>query len=221
MSDDGFPRVEAGTHTRSLRFSIPRIKFSPETLAAYEEGAGVSHASILERLYEIEPPEGPNAKQIRQKLESVAQGMLFYLANLWRERSRVGAVQPPLSHSMITHWRRKYPFFDDTCADFEEEMSDIAEDELFARAVVGVDCPVVVNGQVEWVVKKSDDLLKYYLTHNRPKRYSQKTEATVRQKTELSGPNGGPISLIDRTQLKGLSDGELAAMEEMLLKGVG
>lgn len=228
-SAENFPQVVDGTRRRSLRFVVPRISFGPDTLAAYEATAGVSYGDILENVLIVDRPEmspediGSLMKSIKKTDRAVttAQGMLFYLANLETKKSRIDAVQPPLSHSMVTHWRIKYEFFDATVNDFEEEMSDIAEQELYNRAVYGSDSPMVINGNVEYVVKKSDDLLKYFLTHNRPKRYSQRSEAIVKQTTEVSGPGGGPVSLsVDRKYLKNISDDELAALEELLSKGM-
>lgn len=230
MATDDFPHVMDRGRRRSLRFAVPKISFGPDTLASYEATAGVSYVELLEHVLAVdlpeETPEGIHAlvKSIKKtdKAVATAQGMLFYLANLETAKSRVDAIQPPLSSSMVTHWRMKYEFFDATVNDFEEEMSDIAEQELYNRAVHGSDSPMVVNGNVEYVVKKSDDLLKYYLTHNRPKRYSQKTESVVKQKTELSGPDGGPVAMIvDRTALKNMSDEDLAKLEELLSKSVG
>lgn len=210
-----FPRVVGDGYSRSLRFTTPKISFAPDTIAFHEERAGVPYLLILEHVV-----EGSDERQPKRVSESTAQGMLFYLSNLWGNRSKIGAIQPPINSSMVTYWRRRYAFFDDTCADFEEELADGAEQELYERAVLGQAQPVVINGAVEYIDKKSDDLLKYFLTHNRPKRYSQKTESKVTQKTELSGPNGGPLAVVDRSSLRGLSDEELAKLEQLLSKGV-
>lgn len=230
MADQDFPGVVVNGRRRSLWFAPPKISFGPDTLAAFEEKAGAPYLEILEAVLHVDNPEvepGDIGALMKSKkkagdAESTAQGMLFYLANLITTRSRAEAVQAPLTSSMVTHWRKKYEFFDATVNDFEEEMADIAEQELYNRAVHGVDSPMVVNGNIEYVVKKSDDLLKYFLTHNRPKRYSQKTESIVKQKTELSGPDGGPVEMtVDRAALKNMSDEDLLKLEELLTKGVG
>lgn len=232
MEEGNFPGVIGQGVRRSLRFAVPKINFSPDTLAVYEEQAGVPYLSVLEqvRAQDEASIDGSDAAEVQKaikalrasrKSESTAQGMLFYLANLWQKRSRVGAIQPPVSSSMVTWWRRAYPFFDETVADFEEELSDAAEDELYQRAVLGVDQEVIVNGQREFLNKKSDDLLKYYLTHNRPKRYSQRSESVVKQKTEMTGAGGGPLVVAELSSLRGLTDDELGKMEELLKKGLG
>ena len=217
------PHVLRNGKRVSLRFALPKIAFSEATIAAYEEQCSISYLMVLEQVLNVDNiPEGETAaekalaKKKMERAESTAQGMLFYLANLWSSRSRVGAVRPPINSSMVTWWRRNYPFFDETVADFEEELSDAAEEELYSRAVLGVETPLVINGAVEYVTKKSDDLLKYFLTHNRPKRYSQKIETKVEQKTELSG---GVRLGVDRSSLAHLSDEELDALEALLLKG--
>jgi len=218
-----FPKVKDGNRSYSLRFSLPSLKFGKDTIAAYEAECGVPYLSLLEAvLTQDNPGEASDIQdlikknKICTKAESAAQGMLFYLYRLYTTRSRVGAVTPPINTSMVVWWRKKYEFFDELVNEFEHEMCDAAEDELYLRAVVGTETPVVVNGQVEYVIKKSDDLLKFYLTHNKPKRYSQKTE--VKSSVNVDANIKADVTL-GRSAFAHLSDEELAAMEEMLNRG--
>lgn len=218
-----FPRVVTDGRSLPLRFSLPAIKFGPDTIVAYEQGCGIPYLEILSAVLEIDEPNHEDGSKslserlkqgrVNKKAESTAQGMLFYLYNLFSLRSRIGAIQPPINSSMVVWWRKKYPFFDDTVNEFEHELCDAAEDELYQRAVLGTDAPVVVNGQIEYVTKKSDDLLKFYLTHNRPRRYSQKTE--VKASVDMEANVKAAITL-DRSAFAHMSDDELAAMEEAL-----
>ena len=213
MSKD-FPKLDDGDRRISLRFSLPKISFGAETIRAYEESVGIPYLSILENVLAAEGLSVEPGRSVPIKYTSTAQGMLFYLAKLWETRSHAQATQAPINSSMVVHWRRRYPFFDETVFDFESEMADSAEEELYSRAVLGADSPVVVNGAIQYVTKKSDDLLKFYLTHNRPKRYGVKSEVTAKVDANVKAD-----VTLGRGAFAHLSDNELAAIEEMLNRG--
>ncbi len=71
----------------------------------------------------------------------------------------------------------------------QEEAAQVLEDEAVRRAYEGNLEPVFYEGEVaEYVLKYSDALLMFLLRGLRAKRYNT-------QRTELSGPDSGPIPL--------------------------
>ncbi len=68
---------------------------------------------------------------------------------------------------------------------------DIAEGELYRRAVTGIKKPATIAGQRELLTEYSDTLLIFLLKSHRPGIYRE----TLRQ--EHSGPGGGPIPIAE------------------------
>lgn len=80
------------------------------------------------------------------------------------------------------------PGFHEMALDMLEEWADNLEQEAIRRAVEGVDEPVFHQGEVVGFVKKySDNLLGKLLTGRRPEIFGNKTEVT--------GANGGPLTI--------------------------
>lgn len=78
-----------------------------------------------------------------------------------------------------------------------EDACDRMEREAYRRAVEGVDEPVFYQGEECGAIRRySDSLLTTLLKANRPEKFRE--NATV--KSEISGPNGGPIDF--ETRLK-------------------
>jgi hypothetical protein len=100
----------------------------------------------------------------------------------------------------IRMWKSMYPMFAELCGDLQESMVDVAEDELYRRAVVGEDTNIYHQGAVVDVVKKkSDDLLKYLLNANRAK-FKNKSEVA------MTGANGGPIQIEETVNMEQLRE---------------
>jgi hypothetical protein len=79
-------------------------------------------------------------------------------------------------------------------ADWESAINaalDIAEGELYRRAVKGIKRPATIAGRRELITEHSDTLLIFLLKSHRPGIYRE----TLRQ--EHSGPGGGPIPIAD------------------------
>lgn len=87
--------------------------------------------------------------------------------------------------------KRQYeadPGFKELAMDALEEWADCLEQEAHRRAVEGVDEPVYHQGAiVGYVTKYSDTLLSKLLTGRRP--------AIFGNKTEVTGANGGPLTI--------------------------
>lgn len=100
----------------------------------------------------------------------------------------------------IRMWRSMYPLFSELCGDLQESMVDVAEDELYRRAVIGEDTNIYHQGAVVDVVKKkSDDLLKFLLNANRNK-FRNKSEVS------MTGANGGPIQIEETVNMEQLRE---------------
>ena len=121
-----------------------------------------------------------------------------------------------------TMWRHrdKDPEFADACEQAMEAGIDKAEKEAFRRGVHGWHEPVIDKGRLAWayqrkvdedgvesyspvlddngqpvpltVKKHSDSLLQFVLKGRR--------RSTYGDKTELTGANGGPVTVLDETQ---------------------
>lgn len=100
----------------------------------------------------------------------------------------------------IRQWRNSFPMFAELCGDLQESMVDVAEDELYKRAIVGEDVNVYHQGQVVDTIKeKSNDLLKYLLNANRHK-FRAKSEVA------MTGAGGGPIQVEELVNVDALRD---------------
>lgn len=122
---------------------------------------------------------------IGAKLEFISK-----LAETGRPYEAAKSLNIPLR--ILTEWRRYDPAFDEVWAFCFESIAQMAMDEAFRRAVEGIDEDVYYEGEV--VGKKkvySDSLLSKILAAYNPKQFSEKG------RMEVSGPDGGPITLED------------------------
>jgi hypothetical protein len=91
-----------------------------------------------------------------------------------------------LSRSLHNKWMASDPTYPERYALAQEAVADKLEKEAMRRAHDGVKEPVYYQGErVGYVRKYSDQLMGLLLRGHRPKRY--------RDRTEISGPDGGPI----------------------------
>lgn len=89
-----------------------------------------------------------------------------------------------------------------------ERTTELMEREAYRRSVVGTDRPVFQGGEQVGVVREySDTLLMFLLKARRPETY--------RERLEHSGPGGGPLEHRMRLDLRGLTDEQLAALEQI------
>jgi hypothetical protein len=94
----------------------------------------------------------------------------------------------------------------------EQEAVDLLEAAAWQRATKGCEEPVYMkdeNGKIKLVTKiprYSDTLLIFLLKAGRPAKYRE----TIR--SELSGPEGGPIPVEDKTPQKRLTPDECRAI---------
>ena len=111
----------------------------------------------------------------------------------------------------IRQWRQSFPMFAELCGELQESITDVAEDELYKRAVTGEDTNVYHQGVVVDVIKeKSNDLLKFMLNANRHK-YRAKSEVA------MTGAGGGPIQVEETVDIEGL---RMKLLERMLARTV-
>ena len=228
--DPDAPRVRGGR--AADRYKAARVQLSDDQIEQYEDDLGlVTYHELLEHVTEIrsrptethrhipsiDPYTEKSKKESRDRYsEKLAQAMLFFLWRFNQEGSITRAANHEwLSYGAVNAWRRTFPLFDEVLSEMEETLVQAADDELYARAVHGVDKPVISQGAVMFVKEKSNELLKFYLQASR-KKYAAK------QVTEVTGAGGGPIKSVglELSNLRGLSDEELDALEKMMLKAV-
>lgn len=209
-----FPSVIKDNGNRvSLRFKRPIFNLDIATVTMYECETGISYLDTFEHVLGCDlddcnfDPAVLEADIILSRKEdrarSTAHGMLLLLYRFISTKSRAQACAPPLSHSLMVSWRNRYPNFDETMADIEGSLCDIAEEELYERAVNGTDHFMVVDKELVTVTKKSDELLKFYLTHNRPKRYNVgggKGGSTVNVNTQNNNTIGADGTVVSGIQ---------------------
>lgn len=98
-------------------------------------------------------------------------------------------------------WMKKDPAYAEAFEAAKDMSIEMLEHEARRRAYQGVDDPVFYQGvEVAKVRKYSDTLLMFLLNGLRPERY--------KWRGEVSGPNGGPISLQVIDQIIGKHDGK-------------
>lgn len=136
--------------------------------------------------------------------KKIAGDMLAFLTK-YRESCLLveSAKAAGVSLRLIKAWRGEFSVFDDMCSDIQDVIVDVAEDELYKRAVLGEEKGIYHQGAlVDTVKDKSNDLLKFMLTANRPK-YKAKSEVA------MTGADGGPIQI---------EDANMAALREKLFE---
>ena len=214
------------------KYRAAKVDLSPDQISEYEDDLGlVTYEELLAHVTEVRsrpsessrhiPSINPYAEQRRAELKDgysvkLAQAMLFFLWRFNQEGSISRAVNHPwLTYGAVSAWRRTFSLFDEVLTEMEETLVQAADDELYDRAVRGVDKPVISQGAVVFVKEKSNELLKFYLQASR-KKYAAKQEV----KQEVSGPGGGPIKSVglELSNLRGLSDEELDALQAMMEK---
>lgn len=127
-------------------------------------------------------PSGTRAEQV--KLQTA-----FLMAFV--EQGTIGAAAKVVNIARQTHydWLNADPTYKERFFAAEEAATDILEDEARRRAVDGDEEPVgfYMGESSEYVIKRSDTLLKFLLEGRRKKIFGRRTE--------LTGPDGGPITI--------------------------
>lgn len=191
-------------------------KYGRITLDEWGDRLGVSYDELVAHVddYRNRDAMRPAARQTPQRSllysKKIAADMLAFLIEyqdccmITQAAKAIGATA-----RTIRQWRVSFPMFAELCADLQESMVDVAEDELYRRAVVGEETKVYHMGVVvDTYRKKSDDLLKHLLNSNRAK---------FRNKSEVSmvGANGGPIQVEEVADIDRLRE---KLMEKLMLK---
>lgn len=108
----------------------------------------------------------------RSDVQKQAEFFAAYMEDQSIERA---AKKANIGVSLINRWRAFDEAFAESFKEIIAQMILAAEEELFRRAVKGVDRPVFQGGvQVGTVKDYSDQLLMFFLKANRPKKYREK-----------------------------------------------
>jgi hypothetical protein len=185
-------------------FSIP---YGKETLADWGERLHVTHEELVTHVDEMrnrgDAFTGATKLTPQRSLlysRRIAADMLSFLIK-YQETSLLteAAAGIGVTSRTIGMWRRQFPLFAELCGELQDAIVDVAEDELYRRAVLGEVTDVWHQGQpVGSYMKKSDELLKFLLNGNRTK-YRAKSEVA------MTGPAGGPIE-VDVADVTALRD---------------
>lgn len=173
-----------------------RVSYGVATLEVWASQVGVTLGELTAHVDECRNRDaviGANKQTPQRSLmysRKIAADMLAFLAEYQECCMMTRAASAiKVSPKTIRYWRSVFPIFNDLCGEMQESMVDIAEDELYRRAVVGEETNVYHMGQVvDKVQKKSDDLLKFLLNANRHK-FRAKSEVN------MTGASGGPIQV--------------------------
>lgn len=177
------------------------------TLDEWADRLHVSYDELAAHVDEVRNRDAirPAARQTPQRSllysKKIAADMLAFLIEYQDSCQLVKAASViKVTARTIRMWRNTYPMFAELCGDLQESMVDAAEDELFTRAVVGIDTNIYHQGDVVDVVKKkSDDLLKFLLNSNRSK-FRNKSEVA------MTGAGGGPIEVKETSDIEVLRE---------------
>lgn len=118
-----------------------------------------------------------------------------------------------IDRALHYRWLDRFPKYQKAFQDAERQAGDFIESEAVRRATEGVLEPVFYQGEKCGAVRRySDGVMLTLLRGFKPAKYSQKTE--------ISGPEGGPIELVqrlnaarDRIRLENLEAAALALAE--------
>lgn len=182
-------------------------KYGRLVLDEWAESLNVSYDELVAHVDEVRNRDAArpaNAQTPQRSLlysKRIAADMLAFLVEYQDTcMVTVAAKTIGVTSRTIRQWRATFPMFAELCGDLQESMVDVAEDELYKRAVIGEDTNVYHQGVVvDTVKKKSDDLLKHLLNANRAK---------FRNKSEVSmvGANGGPIQIEESVNIDALRE---------------
>jgi hypothetical protein len=123
------------------------------------------------------------------------------------------ALAAGVSRTLIYEWIRSDPAFADAFEEAKEAFADLLEREARRRAVDGVEEYVLHHGKVvrdpetgAYLKRRtySDRLMELMLRAKRPAEYRDRTS------TELSGPDGAPLSVHSR--IAGMSEEDLDSL---------
>lgn len=131
---------------------------------------------------------------------------IFFEMKAQTDNIGLSAKAAGYSRRVVYEYRDEDDEFSKRWQEAEEEHIERLEMAADQRAVEGVTEPVFYQGQQCGTVKKySDTLLMFRLKAKAPEKYRDRQEI----KSELSGPNGGPIEVKKATEL---TDEQLAAI---------
>ena len=132
----------------------------------------------------------PDIRLVRRGVSKKAP----FLAAFRRTASvRRAAAAVKIDRTMHYRWLAEDPTYAAAFEKAREEAAQVLEDEAVRRAYEGIRKPVFYQGEVvDYVFEYDTALLMFLLRGWRPDRY--------RERTELTGPDGGPIEvdIVDR-----------------------
>lgn len=177
------------------------------TLDEWGKKLDVSYDELVAHVDEIrnrDAVRGANHQTPHRSLlysKKIAADMMAFLVEYQDTCLLVQAAQAiKVTARTIRQWRQSFPMFAELCGELQESITDVAEDELYKRAVVGELTNVYHQGQVvDTIREKSNDLLKFMLNANRHK-YRAKSEVA------MTGAMGGPIQVEETVNIEALRE---------------
>ena len=112
----------------------------------------------------------------------------------YRQRGNVRAAcrASGIDRTTAYAWRQENETFKELWINAREEATDLLEEEARRRGHDGIDKPIYYKGKKVDVIKEySDRMLEILLKANRKK---------FRDKVEVTGEDGGPISVVKRIE---------------------
>jgi hypothetical protein len=136
------------------------------------------------------PARRPN---YRRDPETKAQQQAKFLATLAETGNvRASSEAAGIDRKTAYEWREQDETFKALWKESIENAIDLLEQEAWRRGYEGVDKPIVYKGKVTSTYKEySDRMLEILLKAHRKK---------FREKTEITGEDGGPISVVTRVE---------------------
>lgn len=186
---------------------LPVAAFGRLTLDEWGKQLGVSYDELVAHVDEVRNRDAirPASAQTPQRSllysKKIAADMLAFLIE-YQDTCMMtkAAAAIGVTARTIRMWRLTFPMFAELSGEMQESMVDVAEDELYHRAVVGDDVNIYHQGAVVDVVKKkSDDLLKFLLNANR-------TKFRAKSEVAMTGANGGPIKVENDVDMDSLRE---------------
>ena len=167
---------------RSSTTGKPGIAPDMERNYEAERAAYDKHRESLDRLPQSVAPALKSGAKDTPARRKIIIAWLEKGYSLGRAAEEAGITR----HTLQVDWRKKDPAFDEQCRAAIERGTDLLEDEVRRRATEGVDRPVFQQGECVGFTREYSDSLMSMLIGGKRSTYQ-------RQRTEHSGPEGGPI----------------------------
>jgi hypothetical protein len=141
--------------------------------------------------------------------EDKIKRMAVFLAAISRRPVlRFACAAAGIGRGAALSWKKKYPIFSELWDQAQNHGIDQLEEEAWRRGHDGYDKPVIYQGEITDTYKEySDRCLEIMLRGCRPEKF--------KERSEISGPGGGPITLqaLERRVIG--ADGQQKKLEDL------